>query len=69
MLSGGITGIAILLDYTANIPRWVTLVFLNIPVLIIGAKRVNVKFIVFQRNRNNMLLCYVFAAFCARFYS
>ena len=48
MLSGGITGIAILLDYTANIPRWVTLVVLNIPVLIIGAKRVNVKFIVFS---------------------
>ena len=48
MLSGGITGIAILLDYTANIPRWVTLVFLNIPVLIIGAKRANVKFIVFS---------------------
>ena len=48
MLSGGITGIAILLDYTASIPRWVTLVVLNIPVLIIGAKRVNVKFIVFS---------------------
>ena len=48
MLSGGITGIAILLDYTASIPRWVTLVLLNIPVLIIGAKRVNVKFIVFS---------------------
>ncbi len=60
MLSGELPALRFCFTTLRSIPRWVTLVVLNIPVLIIGAKRVNVKFIVFSAIGNNMLLCYVF---------
>lgn len=47
-LSGGITGLSLLFDYLFDLPRWVPLVALNIPVLIIGLKPLKVKAVVFS---------------------
>ncbi len=47
-LSGGITGLSLLFDYLFDLPRWVTLIALNIPVLIIGLKPLKTKAVVFS---------------------
>ena len=41
LVSGGVTGIAMLCEYALGIPAWVLIVALNIPILIIGIKNLN----------------------------
>ncbi|MBQ3551965.1 MAG: YitT family protein [Clostridia bacterium] len=45
-LSGGFTGIGLLLDYAIGLPAWVTLLVLNIPACIIGLKYLSKRFII-----------------------
>ncbi len=47
-LSGGVTGIAMLIQYVTGIPRYIPLLLLNLPLVVIGLKYVNTKFIVFS---------------------
>ena len=47
-LSGGVTGVALLLDYVFDIPSWIPIIILNIPISIIGLKYLNAKFIIFS---------------------
>jgi uncharacterized membrane-anchored protein YitT (DUF2179 family) len=47
-LSGGVTGIAMLVQYVTGIPRFVPLIALNLPICLIGLKHVNLKFIIFS---------------------
>ncbi len=47
-LSGGVTGVALLLDYVLDIPSWIPIIILNIPISIIGLKYLNAKFIIFS---------------------
>ncbi|MDO4568311.1 MAG: YitT family protein [Clostridia bacterium] len=47
-LSGGITGVALLLDYSLEVPTWLTILVLNIPVCIVGFKYLNLKLVVFS---------------------
>lgn len=46
LLSGGVSGIGILLNYTTGISVSLAIIILNIPIFIIGYKLVNKKFIV-----------------------
>ena len=41
LLSGGVTGIGLLLQYTFGIPVGIVVFFLNIPLLLIGTKKLN----------------------------
>lgn len=47
-LSGGVTGISLLLNYLFNIPKWVVLLGLNIPIAIFGIRRQSLKFSLFS---------------------
>lgn len=47
-LSPGITGIAMLVEYITGLPKFVMMIVLNIPVMVIGVKYMNIKFIVFS---------------------
>lgn len=47
-LSGGVTGVALLLDYVFDIPSWIPIIILNIPISVIGLKYLNAKFIIFS---------------------
>lgn len=47
-LSGGVTGISMLVQYVTGVPRFVPLILLNIPICLIGLKHVNLKFIIFS---------------------
>lgn len=47
-LSGGITGVSLLVDYALNIPSWAVIIVLNIPVAIMGLKFLNLKFMIFS---------------------
>ena len=47
LLSGGVTGIGLLLQYTFGIPVGIVVFFLNIPLLLIGAKKLNKSFIIY----------------------
>lgn len=47
-LSGGITGIALLLDYLFGFPTWITIIVLNIPVTILGFKYLRKEFMLFS---------------------
>ena len=47
-LSGGVTGIAMLVQYVTGIPRFVPLIALNLPICLIGLRHVNLKFIIFS---------------------
>lgn len=47
-LSGGITGIALLLDYMFDLPSWIAIVVLNIPVCIVGWRSLSFKFVLFS---------------------
>ncbi|OOM82490.1 hypothetical protein CLPUN_01920 [Clostridium puniceum] len=47
LLSGGVTGIGLLLEYTFGIPVGVAVFFLNIPLLLIGARKLNKSFIIY----------------------
>ena len=47
-LSGGITGVALLLEYVTGFPSWVPILVLNIPVCIVGWRSLNFKFVLFS---------------------
>lgn len=47
-LSTGITGIAVLFQYIWNVPKYLTVVILNIPILFFGFKQANLKFMIFS---------------------
>ncbi len=47
-LSGGITGLSLLLDYTLEVPTWITIIVLNIPVFLVAWKRLKGEFIIFS---------------------
>lgn len=47
-LSTGITGIAVLFQYIWNVPKYITVVILNIPILFFGFKQSNLKFMIFS---------------------
>lgn len=38
LAEGGVTGVAIILDYLINLPTWVTTIVLNIPLVILGVR-------------------------------
>ncbi len=44
LLSGGVTGIAIMLHYIANLPVGLIIFLLNLPIFIVGAKIIDKKF-------------------------
>jgi len=47
LLSGGISGIGLMLQYTLKIPLGVTILILNIPLLILSILKINKKFTIF----------------------
>jgi uncharacterized membrane-anchored protein YitT (DUF2179 family) len=47
LLSGGVTGIGLLLEYTLGIPVGVVVFLLNIPLLLIGSRKLNKAFIIY----------------------
>ncbi|HWS30352.1 MAG TPA: YitT family protein [Clostridia bacterium] len=47
-LSGGITGVALLAEYLFNVPSWILIIVLNIPVCIVGWRSLNFKFVFFS---------------------
>ena len=47
-LSGGVTGVALLLNYLWKVPKWVVLIGLNIPIALFGIKNVGLKFSLFS---------------------
>lgn len=47
LLSGGVTGVGLLLQYTFGIPVGIVVFLLNIPLLLIGAKKLNKSFIIY----------------------
>lgn len=48
LLTGGVTGLAIVLKYITNIEVWVWFVLLNVPLLIAGYKFVSRRFIIYS---------------------
>ncbi|MBO4848604.1 MAG: YitT family protein [Clostridia bacterium] len=47
-LSGGVTGISLLLNYLWKVPKWIVLIGLNIPIAIYGIKQQSWKFSLFS---------------------
>lgn len=66
-LSGGVTGIAMLVQYVTGIPRFVPLILLNLPICIIGLKHVNLKFIIFSATATILYSIFFAIPFVANF--
>ena len=47
-LSGGVTGISLLLNYLWHVPKWIVLIGLNIPIALFGIKFNSLKFSLFS---------------------
>ena len=47
LLSGGATGIGLLLEYTINIPTGISVLLINIPLLLISLKKLNKSFTIY----------------------
>ncbi len=47
LLSGGATGIGLLLEYTLNIPTGITIFLINIPLLLVSYKKLNKSFTIY----------------------
>ena len=47
LLSGGATGVGLLLEYTMNIPTGLTVLLINIPLLLISMKKLNKSFTIY----------------------
>lgn len=47
-LSGGVTGVAMLVNYLTSLPKWVVMIALNIPIGIFGIKNQGWKFVIFS---------------------
>lgn len=48
LLTGGVTGIAVLLQYITNIDSYIFLIAINIPIFIIGIKEINKRFALYS---------------------
>ncbi|MGL5354853.1 MAG: YitT family protein [Clostridium sp.] len=48
LLSGGATGIALILEYTVNIPSGVTVFLINLPLFLLSYKRLNKRFTLYS---------------------
>ncbi|MEF9934029.1 MAG: YitT family protein [Clostridium sp.] len=48
LISGGVTGIAIIIEYMANIPTGILILVINIPIFIFGMKEIDKEFIVYS---------------------
>ncbi len=48
LLSGGVTGLSMLFNYTIGLPKWVIMIALNVPIAIVGIKYQGYKFIFFS---------------------
>lgn len=48
LISGGVTGIAIIAEYMANIPTGILILVINIPIFIFGMKEIDKDFIVYS---------------------
>lgn len=48
VLSGGYTGLAMLINYVFGLPAWIFIIALNIPTIIVGLKHLRVKTVVFS---------------------
>ncbi|KMT20840.1 YitT family protein [Clostridium cylindrosporum] len=48
LLSGGVTGIAIIVEYIANIPTGILILLINIPIFLFGIKEVDKDFIIYS---------------------
>ena len=66
-LSGGVTGIAMLIEYVANIPRFIPLILLNLPLVIIGLRQMNTKFIIFSASATLLYSLFFSIPFVANF--
>ena len=66
-LSGGVTGIAMLVQYVTGIPRFVPLIALNLPICLIGLKHVNLKFIIFSATATILYSIFFAIPFVANF--
>ena len=66
-LSGGVTGIAMLIQYVTGVPRFVPLILLNVPICIIGLKHVNLKFIIFSATATLLYSVFFSIPFIANF--
>ena len=66
-LSGGVTGIAMLIEYITGVPRFVPLIALNIPIILIGLKHVNLKFIIFSAMATLLYAIFFTIPFVANF--
>ena len=47
-LSGGVTGVAMLVNYVTGLPKWVMMIALNVPIGIFGIKNQGWKFVIFS---------------------
>lgn len=66
-LSGGVTGIAMLVQYVTGIPRFVPLIALNLPICLIGLKHLNLKFIIFSASATLLYSLFFAIPFIADF--
>lgn len=48
LLSGGATGVALILEYTVNIPSGVTVFLINLPLFLLSYKRLNKRFTLYS---------------------
>ncbi len=48
VLSGGYTGLAMLINYVFGLPVWIFIIVLNIPTIIIGLKHLRIKTVIFS---------------------
>ncbi len=48
LISGGVTGIAIIVEYVANIPTGFLILLINIPIFIFGMKEIDKDFIIYS---------------------
>ncbi len=48
IVSGGATGIAMLIEYTVGIPTWISNIALNIPIMICGLKFLNLRLVFYS---------------------
>jgi len=48
MVSGGVSGIAMLLYYAFDVPTWVTVAVLNVPIMVLGLIKLNFRFVLYS---------------------
>ena len=66
-LSGGVTGIAMLVQYVTGLPRFIPMIVLNLPICLVGLKHVNLKFIIFSASATVLYSIFFAIPFVADF--